>query len=285
MHDAWKHAQARYQETTLPEELDFAVTSAIRSGQRKRQARRAVRRGLSGALAGCACFILLVNASPTFAQAVSAVPVLGGLARVFTVTEYTLEDREHLLDVRLPALELPGDTDLDQRINTEIQTRIDQVLQEAEDRARETKQAFVETGGDPDEFMPIIIDVDYEIKCQNEQYLSFLVTKTETLASAYTEVYAYNIDLQAGRELSLRDLLGPDYKQQANDFIRAEIARRSQDPNQSFFPADEGGFSSIPDQPLFYINESGHPVVLFEKYAITPGYMGMQEFELPLPPQ
>ena len=64
-----------------------------------------------------------------------------------TVTEYHIDERERLIDVRLPALELPGDTDLEQRINLAIQTRIDQVLQEAEDRARAIRDAYVATGG------------------------------------------------------------------------------------------------------------------------------------------
>lgn len=145
------------------------------------------------ALAGCACFALLLNVSPTFAGAVYQVPVLGQLARVITVKEYSINDRDHLIDVRLPALELAANTDLEQRVNTEIRTRIDQVLQEAEDRARETREAYVATGGAQSDFIPIIITVDYEIKCQNGQYLSFVLTKTETLASAYTEVYTYNI--------------------------------------------------------------------------------------------
>lgn len=283
MHDPWQDARERYENTPLPDDLEFAVASAIRTGQRARTRRRAARRSLGAALAGCACFVLLINASPTFAQAVYAVPVLGDLARVFTATEYTVEDRDHLIDVRLPALELPGDTDLDQCINTEIQTHIDQVLQEAEERAKETKQAFVETGGDPDEFTPIIIDVDYEIKCQSDQYLSFIITKTETLASAYTEVYTYNIDLKAGRELSLADLLGPDYKSIINETVRQEIELRSQDPDNVYFSPDAGGFQSIEDDQRFYLNEAGNPVVVFEKYEIAPGYMGEQEFEIPVP--
>ena len=283
MNDPWKEARTAYQQTPIPEELEFAVASAIRAGNRRRNRRRAVRRSLTAALASCACFVLLVNASPTFARAVSDVPVLGSLVRVFTVAEYTVEDREHLIDVRLPALELEGATDLEQRINTEIQTRIDQVLQDAEDRARETKAAFVATGGDPDEFMPIMISVDYEIKCQSDQYLSFIITKTETLASAYTEYYTYNIDLQAGKELTLKDVLGPDYIEIANQAVREGIAQRSQNPDNIYFEPGEGGFESISEDQTFYLNQAGNAVVVFEKYEIAPGYMGIQEFEIPLP--
>ena len=283
MNDAWKRARARYEQTQAPEELSFAVASALRAGARRRRSRAALRRGLEGTLAACACFVLLVNANPTFAKAVSDVPVLGGLARVVTVSEYTVDDREQLIDVRLPALELPENTDLEQRINTAIRARIDQVLQEAEDRARATRDAYVETGGDAADFIPVVIHVDYAIKCQNGRYLSFLLTVTETRAAAYTHVYAYNIDLEAGREITLRDVLGPDYMALANAAVEEGIAARlAADPEASFFRG-ENGFTSIDEDQAFYLNEAGNPVVIFEKYAIAPGYMGQPEFEVPVP--
>ena len=221
MNRQMERARARYKEVELPAELDFAVASAIRAGDRKRRSRDGLRRTAAVLASCCACFVLLLNVSPTFAQAVEAVPVLGALARVVTVREYRIEDKEHLIDVRLPALKNTGNTDLEQRVNTEISTRIQQVLDEAEARARADKEAFVATGGQAEDFIPIIIDVDYEIKCQNGHYLSFILTKTETLANAYTEYYAYNIDLETGRELTLRDLLGPDWKRIANEAVRA----------------------------------------------------------------
>ena len=138
-------------------------------------------------------------------------------------------------------------------------------------------------GGDAAEFIPVIIDVDYEIKCQNDQYLSFILTETETRANAYTEVYTYNIDLEAGRELTLRDMLGPDYVELANAAVREGIAaREAADPDATFFH-DEAGFTSIDEDQAFYLNEAGNPVVIFEKYAIAPGYMGQPEFEVPVP--
>lgn len=278
MHPELERARARYQAQETPEELSLAVRAAIREGDRLRKHRRVLRRSLATALASCACFVLLVNGSPSFAQAVYEVPVLGSLARIFTVTEYTINDKERVIDVRLPALENTGHTELEQQINQEISTRIQAVIDAAEARARETKEAYVATGGDPDDYMPVIIDVDYEVKCQNEQYLSFVVTETETRASAYTEFYTYNIDLETGKELSLRDLLGPNWMETVNAQVAEQIEERSQDPDNVYWTEDQGGFQGIEADQPFYLNEEGLPVVVFEKYEIAPGSMGSQEF-------
>lgn len=278
MHPELERARARYQAQETPEELSLAVRAAIREGDRLRKHRRVLRRSLATALASCACFVLLVNGSPSFAQAVYEVPVLGSLARIFTVTEYTINDKERVIDVRLPALENTGHTELEQQINQEISTRIQAVIDAAEARARETKEAYVATGGDPDDYMPVIIDVDYEVKCQNEQYLSFVVTETETRASAYTEFYTYNIDLETGKELSLRDLLGPNWMETVNAQVAEQIAERAQDPDNIYWTEEQGGFQGIEADQPFYLNADGLPVVVFEKYEIAPGSMGSQEF-------
>ena len=282
MNHEWDRARARYSEIEPPEELGFAVASAVREGDRRRKGQGRLFRSLSGAVAACACFVALVNTSPAFASALADVPVLGALARVVTVTSYSVTDRDHLMDVRLPAVEDTGHTDLEQRINTEIQTRIQAILDEAEVRAKEAKAAYVATGGVEEEFIPIIIDVDYEIKCQNGRYLSFVVQTAETQASVYQELFPYTIDLEAGKELTLQDVLGPDFKEIANTAIRAAITERSQDPKNSYFDGTDGveGFQSVTADQKFYLNEDGNPVVLFQKYEIAPGYMGVQEFEI-----
>lgn len=282
MNEKWSGARARYEAAPVPEELNFAVAAAVRAGGRERKRRRVVRRSLATLASCCACFVLLVNVSPVFARAVYEMPVLGSLARVVTVTQYAIEDKDHLIDVRLPALENTGNTDLEQRINLEIQTRINGVLAEAEDRARQTREAYMATGGTEEDFIPIIISVDYEIKCQNERCLSFILTKTETIASAYTEIYCYNIDLETGKELTLQDVLGPGYREIANAAVRTEIDRRIREEGAGYFDGTDGveGFQSVTDGQLFYINGAGNPVVLFEKYEIAPGYMGTQEFEI-----
>lgn len=284
MNESLEHAKIQYQSVEIPPELGTAVSSALRVGERKRCSRRAVHRAWGTGLAACACFFLLVNGSPAFASAISDVPLLKHLARIVTVERYQINDRDHLVDVRLPALADTGDTDLEQRINTEIKTRIDQVLLDAEDRAKEARAAYVETGGQVEDFIPIIINVDYDIKCSNGHTLSFLVSKTETLANAYTELYTYNLDLTTGKTLTLRDVLGPHYREKADAAIRAEIVRRTAEKDALYFDPNEGGFTGISADQKFYINEQGDPVILFEKYEISPGYMGIQEFTVPLTP-
>ena len=56
MPDMWERARVRHESTPVPEELEFAVASALRAGQRRLRGRRALRRSVSGVLAGCACF-------------------------------------------------------------------------------------------------------------------------------------------------------------------------------------------------------------------------------------
>ena len=76
-------------------------------------------------------------------------------------------------------------------------------------------------------------------------------------------------------------MLGPDYKELANEAVRAGIAaQEAEEPRQHLLPrgGGGGGFPSIADDQRFYINEAGNPVLIFEKYEVAPGYMGQPEF-------
>ena len=52
--------------------------------------------------------------------------------------------------------------------------------------------------------------------------------------------------------------------------------------NNMYFTKEEGGFSGIENEYQdFYINENKKAVIVFQKYEIAPGYMGIQNFEIP----
>lgn len=280
----WNKAKREYEEILIPEELSERVEEAILNAQLRRSP--IPLRKIAGAIAACfAIFIIGLNTNTVFAKTVTNIPVIGQLAKLFVLTEYSSENEERILDVKIPKLENTGYDNLENRINNEIRMKINEVIAEAEIRAQEYRKAYLETGGDPEDIWKMEITVDYEIKCSNERYVSFVIWKSESLASIYMEQYFYNIDLDTGKELTLRDLLGPNYISIANQAVLDGIEKcLEEDENAIFFGYDKDeeslipGFESISSDQQFYINDKGQVVVVFEKYSIAPGYMGILEF-------
>ena len=98
---------------------------------------------------------------------------------------------------------------------------------------------------------------------------------TENWTTAYSETRYYNLDLKDGKLLTLKDVLGENYKQIADEEIRRQMKERS-DSGSVYFE----GFEGIDENTPFYLNESGNPVIVFDKYEIAPGSEGQQEFEI-----
>lgn len=273
-------ARQIYNAIKVPQELNYIVNKAILN--EKKEKNNTVKY-LKYATSILACvfltFVFAININPSFATSISEIPVIGEMARVFTIKEYKEEDKTKLIEAKIPALENTGNTELEKRINYEILLKINEVLEEAEERAAEYKKAVVETGGNEDDYQPINIQIDYKVGYSSKDIVSFMILKSETLASAYTEMYFYNIDVETGKELNLRDILGNDYKEIIDETIYKEIEERSKDSNNIYFITGEGGFEGIENEyQKFYINSDGKVVIVFEKYEIAPGYMGTQEF-------
>lgn len=276
-----KKAQEVYKSIKIPSKLESCVKEAISNKTKKYYSFRGLKYAMSTVACTFVAFIFFVNVNPSFAQQMYDIPVIGDIAKVFTVKEYHENDDLKLINAKIPAIQNTGNTDLEQRINYEIMTKMNDVLKEAEDRAAEYKDAVIATGGEEKDYVPVNIQVDYEIKYSGDDIISFVIYKSETLASAYTETFFYNIDIETGKNLNLKDLLGENYKDIVNEAIYNEIEERSKDSDNSYFTADEGGFAGITDEfQDFYINSSGKIVIVFPKYAIAPGYMGVQEFEI-----
>lgn len=276
-----KKAKEVYKSIKIPSRLESCVKDAISSKTNKYYSFRGLKYAMSTIACTFVVFIFFINVNPSFAEQIYNIPVLGDIARVFTVKEYHEDDNLKLINAKIPAIQNTGNTDLEQRINYEIMTKMNEVLKEAEDRAKSYKEAIIATGGKEEDYVPVNIQVDYEIKYSKDDIISFVIYKSETLASAYTETFFYNIDIETGKNLTLKGLLGEDYKGIINESIFNQIEERSKDPNNSYFTADEGGFTGIEDEfQDFYINQNGKIVIVFPKYAIAPGYMGMQEFEI-----
>lgn len=283
----------RYDDIVIPAELDVRVRQEITKSRRRQEEKKTaasryrLKKALHGmgaaAAAVCILFTGALNTSPVFAKEAAQLPVIGDLAKVLTFRSYETGQDDIAVSVEIPTIEIIAeDTGITvDEINQEILNRCNQYAEEALLRAEEYRAAFLETGGTVEEWArhDVKITVDYEIKQQSSAYLSFVVRGAESWTSAYRESRYYNIDLNTGRLVTLKDMLGDDYLELANKGVREQIAER-QNAGEVFFTAEEGGFTGITEDVRFYINENNRPVIVFEKYEIAPGASGEIEFEI-----
>ena len=273
----FQHAKEEYESTPIPAELKNRVQSGIRQGKANR-ARRAWGRRL-GTVAACfAVLVAVLNVSPAAAAAAADVPVLGGLFQMLTVRSFAEENGDRTLEVSQPAVE-SGDA-LAQRVNAEIQAIVDEKIAEGEQMVADYKDAFFATGGTQEQWdqHDNSVSVTYEIKSQTDTAVSFVVDSVVTTTSALEEQFYYNLDLAAGKELTLADVLGEDWVTVCNDSIRSQMAA-AEDPSV-YFDESMGGFSTVDETTQFYLNQAGNPVVVFPKYTVAIGAMGVVEFEI-----
>ena len=279
-----------YESITPPEDLSPLMMQAMTKGQGKKHSSFTKRhKRLKIALTAFSMYVVLffvLNSDTVFAKNLLNVPIIGDFLKIITVNFYEEEKEESLLHVTIPELKNTGYDDLENRINQEIRLRISEMIEAAEAEAKEYRQAYLETGGSLEDAWKMEIIIDYTIMCSNENFVSFVLTKTQSLASVYTENYYYNIDLSTGKTITLKDLFGPDYKNKLNPIIKEEMRKRFLEDNTSFFTKDDGSldedvFTGITDDQGFYINSDNTVTIVFPKYELAPGYRGETLFTIP----
>lgn len=131
---------------------------------------------------------------------------------------------------------------------------------------------------------------DYKVTYNRNGLLSVTCEIYEYTGGAHGMTFrnSYNIDLDTGRELALKDLFkeGAGYK----DIINREIERQiAADPDKYFMDV-EWGFKTISDNQAFYIVDAEGSVssvdyqdlvVYFGLYEIAPYASGIPEFKIP----
>ena len=186
-------SKKRYDEIPIPKELSARVQEAIERSEKKRaDERRAaalsrkngLKKGMMAAAAAVVVFTTALNTSTAFAKSVSAIPVIGEIARVLTFRSYEQEEDDIKLLVEIPSVEMIADStgQAPDSVNRQIHQLCEQYAGEAKKRAMEYRQAFLDTGGTQEEWAAhkLEIRVWYEIKSQTENYLSLMVSGSES---------------------------------------------------------------------------------------------------------
>lgn len=275
--------KAEYDATPIPGELNDRVQEGIRQGRRRRTG-RIWRRTLGSAAACLVVAVGVLNVSPTAAAAAAQVPVLGPVFQVLTVREF--HQAEDGIDYQVSAPGVVSDSQLAQRVNQEIQERVDALTARAQQDWEDYREAFFATGGTQEQWdeREMNVIVDYDIKSQSENTVSFTVDFGEGWVTAAQERYCYNLDLAEDRDITLQDLLGDDWVERCNQAVQSYIAAHTDENGYTlFFAPEAGGFTTVDADTSFYIRSDGVPVLVFQEYTIAAGAAGIVEIPVEEP--
>ena len=130
-------AKKIYESQKIPQQLSNRVENALKfSPGKQRSVFHGLRAGLCTAAVCFLVFTVLLNTNQVFAESVYNIPVLGNVARVVTFREYKEQNKVNDIVAEIPKIENTGNPELEQRINEEIQTRIDTIIERPNRKTR-----------------------------------------------------------------------------------------------------------------------------------------------------
>lgn len=276
MSDKIEKLRKQYENIQASEELIMKAEKEIRKSKSKR--------GFKAGIGTAAAFIFAVgvaaNASPSFAYAMSDVPLMGSIVKVVTLGKYENTDGGYEIKVNTPQIEGLIDEETQAKLNEEFKDQAQSVIAAFEQDVKELKEAF------GDETVHMGIEYNYEVKTNTDDILA-IDTYTFFASGSSNSVHNYyTINKHTGEIYTLEGLFkdGADYVTPISDYIKKEMARRNAEEGGMFWVDDDEyveGFDKIADDQNFYINADGNIVICFAKYEVAAGAQGVPEFVIP----
>lgn len=268
----------------VPDDLDFVVRNALEMGHEalKVNQRHLFMKTMAKLSLSLATFVLVfLNISPTFAKAMGEIPIAGQIFDFFTFREYHYEDEIQYIHAIIPEFQNTGKSHLEARVNREIQYFVNKELESSKEEVKAYYDASLATGGKKEDFQPVGITIDYKVYYMNPDIVSFSISRYETAFSAYNKKTFYNIDMESGSFMTLKDYLGNDYKERCIEAIQQEISTWTKEEKDLLW--NGLNFEDLINENLkYYIDENRNAVIVFEKYQVAVGAVGEVTFTIPV---
>lgn len=221
--------------------------------------------------------VVSINLSPSFANTLENVPVIGSLVKVVNLANYKIEDNGFEVTVEPPKIEGLKNKELEYKLNKEFEDKGKALYNDYLKEIEELKKDGIE-GRE-------LVKSWYEVKTDNEKILSIALYTHYAQGSSSTESKYYNINKENETVLTLEGMFsGSDYVNVISENIKEQMKERmEQDKDKYYWIEDEnmGDFELISKDQKFYINKNNEVVICYDKYEVAPGAMGAQEFIIP----
>ncbi len=283
-HTGLEDLKKEYLETPIPDELGFLVNKALKERKIYEMERKKFIRKVSTAAASIAVSIALlitgINSSTAFASTLSKVPVIGGMVKVLTFREYTVDEDRFKADIKVPSIQGLEDKDLENSLNekylAENKKLYEEFMLEMEDMKKNGAGNFA-------------VDSGYIVKTDTDKLLSIGRYTVIIKASGAEKLKYDTIDKENELLITLPSLFKDDsYVEIISENIKLQMREQMQtDEGKIYWVAIEGHdepieiFDKISAEQNFYISAEGNLVISFDEYEVGPGCMGIQEFTVP----
>lgn len=273
-----------YNSISIPKELDQMINSKIEDVRNEKNSRqkKLKQQWIVAAVLVFGLFVVPLNVSQSFAENINKIPILKDVAQLLTFRTYDFETESATGEVNVPGVTGIANKDYQKQLNLVIDKKVEEALRLSKERAQEYKDAYIETGGTEEDYAnrKIEIAVDYKVFSNQNKQLSFLVFSHESLAAVYATYEYYNIDLENSNIIVLEDLLGDAYQALITKRVKETALIQKEKGEVAFFDDIFDSEWTARKDMDFYINESGHVVVVFDKYEIAAGVYGRLEYEI-----
>ena len=211
--------------------------------------------------------VVFTNIINIFPQAM-LIKVVGNYVKKANLVDKVIREKTNFIniDVVIPQIVGLGDENKEKDINNEILNWTNLWIKDTKDTSEDIKPTI------PYELMARYVLTN------NQDILSFYIDYYQFSGGAHgiTTRNTYNIDIQSGNKLMLKDLFkeGYDYKTYINNEIRKQISI-----HPDYYFTGKEGFNGIKENQDFYIRDN-KIVIHFPYYEIAPYVTGMPEFEI-----
>lgn len=268
--EMWKE---EYDQIPVPQEARDRIEAGImRARLEKKRSDRMKNMKRTGVTAAALVltFGIAVNASPVVAQAMDGIPVIGSIARVVTIRNFSEStDNGMMADISVPQI------DGNVAANAEMDAYAKELI------SRYEKEVVAQLGQEEGHYA---LESSYEVVSDNSKYVSIRINTVETMASGAEFVKIFTVDKATGETVSLKDYLNsPEKLEAVSQNIKDQMAAQmAEDKGKVYFTEGEpGGFTGLTGDENFYLNEAGELVIVFGEYEVAPGYMGVVSFTIP----
>ncbi|GMQ58276.1 RsiV family protein [Vallitalea sediminicola] len=266
-----------YMNIPVSDKLDFIVKDSIRKGVKKNMRKNNIIRWVGAVAASLAIFVTVINCSESSAKALSDVPIISNLVKVFTFREYKVNEDNHEANIKVPSIDGLENEELELSLN-------EKYTQEG----KELYNKFMDEIKDEEEYKgPSAVNSGYNVITDTDKIFAIERYIVEMKGSSREKIKYDTIDKEKEILITLPSLFKDDsYIEIISNNIREQMEQQMKtDENVTYFFADketgETGYDKIASDQNFYIDDKNQLVISFDEYEVAPGCMGVVKFVIP----